>query len=151
MSYSAQIMQKRDAAFLVVGLAGLALSLFVVGIISDSVARHLLQIVPVILATTRVLGGSYAAAYVAAGTSLFWVIVMLLTWLDLLGISDAASGTYTTAEIALTFVIAAFAAFVVFRTMTLKSSMLGVGRAIMITIGFGFQAAIIAASLWFLD
>ena len=150
MSYSSQIMERRDAAFLMVGLFGIALSLFIVGVISDTIARHLLQIVPLLLATARVVGGSYAAGYVAAGTCLFWIIVMLLTWIDLLGVSDAASGTYTTAEIVLTFVIAIFAVMVIFRTVTLKSAMPGVGRAIMITIGFGFQAVVIAASLWLL-
>ena len=143
-------MERRDAARLMLGLFAIALSLFIVGVISDTIARHLLQIVPLLLATARMVGGSYTAAYVAAGTCLFWIIVMLLIWLYLLGVSEATSGSFTTAEIVLTFVIAIFAVMVIFKTVTLKSSMPGVGRAIMITIGFGFQAVVIGASLWLL-
>ena len=151
MSYSSQIMERRDAAFLMLGLIGVAISLFAVGVVSDTITRHLLQIVPLLLATARVIGGSYTAAYVAAGTCLFWIILMLLIWLNLAGVPEDASRSYTTAEIVLSFVIAVFAALVIFKSVILKSSMTGVGRAIMITIGFGFQAVVIGASLWFLD
>ncbi len=82
-------------------------SLVVVGLVSGTLIRHLIQIVPLAVAfgllwrsTSRVVACAAVALFV------FWFAIMLLIWLYLLGISDIASGRYTLVEILLTAVIA---------------------------------------------
>ena len=90
-----------------VWLAVVAGALIVVGFVSHTVLRHIVQIAPIVggiglLFTRSTLGACAAAALFA-----FWFLLMAAIWLFLLGIARIFSGTYTTAEVALTIVIGA--------------------------------------------
>ena len=88
-------------------LAIVALSLVFVGLVSGTVVRHLLQIVPLAVAFGLLWrSASRVGACAAVALFVFWFAIMVLIWFYLLGISDIASGSYTLAEILLTVAIA---------------------------------------------
>ena len=82
-------------------------ALVLVGLVSGTVVRHLIQILPMAIAL-RLLWRrtSPVSAYAAVALFAFWFAIMVLIWLYLLGISDIASGRYTLVEILLTAVVA---------------------------------------------
>ena len=90
-------------------LIGVAFSLMLVGIVSGTPLRHLVQVLPIGLAL-RLASRSPGSlgAYAAVSLFAFWMLVMVLIWLFLLGLPDIASRQYATAEVALTIVIAFF-------------------------------------------
>jgi len=88
-----------------VSLVVIAISLLIIGIVSGTILRHAVQIVPVIAAAVLVYRRSTLAAPVAVGVSAFWLAIMVLIWLYLMGVSRIASGTYSATEIGLTMVI----------------------------------------------
>lgn len=97
---------KTDSLATLICLAGLALALVVVGIVSDTILRHLVQIVPVVAAMTFVTRRPAIGAYAALPIFMFWTLIVSLIWLFLMGLSRIANGHYTIAEIASTFVMA---------------------------------------------
>lgn len=86
-------------------LAGVAISLLLVGIVSGTVVRHIIQVIPVVVALAVVARETPWALNAARPIFLFWFVIMLLIWLFLLGIARIVTGKFTPAEIALTIVI----------------------------------------------
>jgi hypothetical protein len=91
-------------------LAGLALSLLVVGVVSGTLLRHVLQIVPIIIVLLVSLPRPAWAAYSAVALFAFWLFVAVMIWLFLLGLSRLANGHYTVTEIVCTVFMALFSA-----------------------------------------
>src|SRR5262245_28147299 len=87
-------------------LAGLALALLVVGAVSGTMLRHVVQILPILLALMLMYRRPALAAYAAIPVFVFWVGIVTLIWLFLLGLSRIANGHYTPVEILCTFVMA---------------------------------------------
>lgn len=87
-----------------VWLAVVAVALIVVGIVSQTLLRHLIQIAPLValgLLARRPAWGVSAAAPLFA----FWLFIMGAIWLFLLGVARIVSGTFAPTEIALTIII----------------------------------------------
>ena len=87
-------------------LVGLALSLLLVGLVSDTLLRHAIQVSPIVL--VLILAPRWpreVGSWMAVGLCSFWLAVMVLIWLFLLGISQIADGRYTAVEVALTILI----------------------------------------------
>ena len=143
-------MERRDATLLAICLAGIAVALVLVGVASNTVPRHLVQIVPLLVAAGLVLGRSSSAAYAAVGLCAFWGVVMGLIWLHLLGLSGAAAGTYSIGEIALTLVIAVFSVFGILRGTRADTERPALRVAVLIAIAFVVQAAVMSLSIRFL-
>jgi len=81
-------------------------SLALVGVVSQTILRHVIQVAPLLVAlllVARTRVGVAAAAPLLA----FWLLLMIAIWLFLLGVARIVSGTFTLAEIVLTVVIAA--------------------------------------------
>lgn len=95
-----------DSRGVVIGLAGLAGALLVVGAVSGTILRHVVQIVPVLAAIAVVRRWPVIGACAALPVFMFWMLIVLLIWLFLLGLSRIASGHYTLAEIISTMVMA---------------------------------------------
>jgi hypothetical protein len=96
----------RSVAPASIWLGVVAASLLIVGVVSQTFLRHVVQIAPLILALVvvgRWPGGANAAAPLFA----FWLLVMIGIWAFLLGIARIFPGTFTGTEITLTVVIAA--------------------------------------------
>lgn len=84
---------------------GLAVALLVVGVVSGTVLRHVVQIVPVLLGLTLLARRADLAAYAAVPIFIFWAAIVVLIWLFLLGLSRVANGHYTPIEVASTFIM----------------------------------------------
>ena len=91
-------------------LAGLVASLLLVGVVSGTLIRHVVQVLPILAAAVVVMRRPDWGAYAAVPIFLFWLFIVVLIWLFLLGISRLANGQYTAIEIVCTMFMAAFAA-----------------------------------------
>ena len=78
------------------------MALVLVGIVSGTILRHVVQIIPIALVVglirTRPNVGGYAALPIFA----FWTFVVVMIWLFLLGLSGFASGRYSPTEVVAT-------------------------------------------------
>ena len=83
-----------------------AVALIAVGIISNTLARHVIQIIPPLLAFLIIPRWMFAGVWAAVGVLGMWFAVMLAIWAYLLGLSDLASGTFTNVDVFLAIVIA---------------------------------------------
>jgi hypothetical protein len=83
----------------------LIVALYIVGIVSHGVVRHIVQTAPVW--PTAVLGmrSSLWTKWTALPCFFFWLFLMGLIWLFLLGWAHIVSGSFTTIEIAMTLVV----------------------------------------------
>ncbi len=80
-------------------------ALLVVGVVSDGVVRHLVQTGAVWLAVGLALRPSPAARWAALPIFLFWLLVMVLIWLYLLGLARIVTGHYSPIEVVMTLVV----------------------------------------------
>ncbi len=143
-------MERRDAVFVAICLAGIAVALVLVGAVSDTIPRHLVQIVPLVLGAGLVLGRNPSASYAAVGLCAFWAVLMGLIWLYLLGLSGVVSGTYSAVEIALTVVIAVFSVLGILRGTRADKQISGMRVPVLIAVAFVIQAVVTSVSIRFL-
>lgn len=87
------------------------LALYVVGAVSHGVLRHVVQTLPLWLAILFGFRRSELAKWAALPCLIFWLTIMVLIWLFLMGWSDIASGLYSTVEVAMTLVAGAACVF----------------------------------------
>jgi hypothetical protein len=94
--------KSRSLAFFALSLI---VALYIVGIVSHGVVRHIVQTAPVW--PTAVLGMRRSAwsKWTALPCFFFWLFLMGLIWLFLLGWAQIVSGSFTTVEIAMTLVV----------------------------------------------
>ena len=93
-----------------------AAALLMVGIVSHTVLRHVIQIAPLLAALGLLLRRSPWGVSAAAPLFAFWFLIMCAIWLFLFGVARIVTGTFTPAEITLTVIIGA-------------ASLLGLGTA----------------------
>jgi hypothetical protein len=86
-------------------LGGIALSLLLVGIVSGTFIRHVIQILPIVFALMAVKRQSKWGVYAALPIFIFWIFIMALIWLFLLGIARTVTGHFTVVETILTILI----------------------------------------------
>ena len=125
-------------------LAGLAIALLVVGLVSGTVLRHVVQIVPIAAALAFVSRRPAIGAFAALPVSVFWIFIVSLIWLFLMGLSRIANGHDTLAEILSTFVMAICCVCGVVRAIPMARSAPGAARVVTFA---GFAALQIAA-MW---
>jgi hypothetical protein len=110
-------------------LIGVAGALLVVGVVSGTLLRHVVQILPMIIALIVVQRRPGFGAYAALPIFILWVLIPVLIWLFLLGLSKIANGHYTIIEIVMTVVMAACSIVGVVKSIPLgRSASIG-GRA----------------------
>lgn len=97
--------------FVAPSLAILTLSLLCVGIVSRTFMRHIIQVIPPIMALWLVARGSALGASAAAPILTFWLGVVVNIWMFLLGLARIFTGTFTPVEVALTIAIAVACGF----------------------------------------
>ena len=95
-----------DAKRVIGCMAGLVAALIVVGVVSGTVLRHMVQIVPALAALVLVSRRPAIGAYAALPIFMFWILIVILIWLFLAGLSRIANGHYTIVEIISTVVMA---------------------------------------------
>ena len=86
-------------------LLGLVIALMLVGLVSHTPVRHVIQISPCLLSLFLLWRGFKWAPISALPLFAFWFVLMTLIWLFLLGITKVLTGHFTPVEIALTIVI----------------------------------------------
>jgi hypothetical protein len=90
---------------LAAALAAVFVSLLLVGLVSGTILRHVVQVLPVLVAGLIVVLRPAWSRFAAMPVFLFWFFIMLLIWLYLLGLANVVTGQFAPAEIVLTVVI----------------------------------------------
>ena len=85
--------------------AAIIVALYVVGLVSGTELRHVVQTAPIWIGVVLGFRASPLARWIALPFFLFWLVVVVLIWLFLLGIARVVSGTFTPAEVAMTVVM----------------------------------------------
>jgi len=83
----------------------LVIALYVVGVVSNGIVRHVVQTAPVWVTVVLGMRRSNWSKWTALPCFLFWLFLMALIWLFLLGWVHVISGTFSGVEIAMTLVV----------------------------------------------
>lgn len=86
-------------------LGGLILSLLLIGMVSATPLRHIVQAIPAIIALGLVWRGVRWSPYAALPVFLFWLLLMSLIWLFIFGLAHIITGAFSPAERILTVAI----------------------------------------------
>jgi hypothetical protein len=87
-------------------LIGLIVGLLLVGFVSGTPLRHVVQVLPASLALFLLRRRPSWSPYAALPIFLFWFLIMGLIWLHLLGLAHIITGNFSHVEIILTIFIA---------------------------------------------
>ncbi len=136
-----------DSKVVAVCLAILAASLLVVGVVSDTILRHIIQIIPMLFVLGLTWQRPSVGAYMALPIFGFWLFIIVMLWLFFLGVSDLADGTYSNPGIALTFIIAATCALGILKSIQIGKPLNWRYRTTLSIIGLASQVAFIAISI----
>jgi hypothetical protein len=98
-----------------------------VGLASGLVIRHVVQTAPMLLSIVIGFRGSPAVKWMALPMFLFWLLLMALIWLFLLGLPSPLSGHFSPIEITMTIVVGA-------------ASLVGIWAALRISSGVSIAA-----------
>ena len=90
---------------LVAALVVMSASLLLVGIVSHTPLRHVVQVAPVLVVLGLALARRPGARSAAKAVFVFWLAIMALIWLFLLGIAQLVNGHFTPVEVAMTIVV----------------------------------------------
>ena len=127
-------------------LAAVGAALLIVGVVSGTFIRHVVQIVPVAVAIVvvreRPVWGSQAARPILG----WWLFMMVLVWLYLAGAPMFFDGDFTLTEIVLTGLIALFCVLGLLACLRMESTTSTANRLLAVA-GFGaFQFAMMWVS-----
>lgn len=111
-------------------LLGLAIALLVVGLVSGTFLRHVVQTLPIIAAAGVLARRPDWGAYAAVPIFVFWILIVVLIWLFLLGLSRIANGHYTAIEIVLTVFMAGFSVAGVVKSIPLGKALRPIVRVL---------------------
>ncbi len=125
------------------------MALLIVGVVSGTFLRHVVQILPIIAAAGVLARRPDWGAYAAVPIFIFWMAIVVLIWLFLLGLSRIANGHYTAIEIVLTLIMAGFSIAGLVTSLRLGQSQRAVIRMLAFTV-FGLLQ-IIAMRISFLE
>jgi hypothetical protein len=120
-------------------LIGLGAALLLVGIVSGTLLRHIVQIIPTVLALVLVIRRPNVGAYAATPVFMFWICIVVLIWLFLLGLSGIASGHFTPIEIISTFFMAGFSLVGAIKSISLGKALGPRGRLLTFLLLAGVQ------------
>lgn len=116
--------RSRTPVFIAICCLVVILSLAVgVGLASNLVIRHLVQTAPVWIAVALGLRRSRATSWAALPVLLFWLLLMTVIWLYLLGVSHLISGHFSPVEIAMTITVGVASVFGIASCLRFKSSL----------------------------
>ena len=86
-------------------LGAVLVSLLLVGIVSGTFVRHVIQVVPVAVALVAVTRRSDLGPFAALPIFALWLLLMALIWLYLAGVQTFFTGRFSSVEILLTVII----------------------------------------------
>jgi len=121
---------RRDASRALTICASLIIAaLYIVGIESHGIVRHVVQTAPIWPCVVLALRGSEWSKWTALPVFLFWFSVMALIWLFLLGLAHVFSGDFTPIEIVLTLVIGLCSVLGVVAAVRMKTHVGAIGAS----------------------
>jgi len=120
---------ERDFRILVACSVSTIVALLVVGAVSHGVLRHIVQTSPLWISIVLGIRRSGWIKWAALPCFVFWLILMILIWLFLLGWARIVSGTFSSTEIAMTLIVG-------------LASVVGIVRALSLRAGVGAWSAI---------
>ncbi len=88
-------------------LCGIIIPLLVVGLVSGTLLRHVIQLIPVALALVLTVRKTAWGPSAALPIAVFWLVLMVIIWLFLFGVTTIMTGHFTPVEIAMTIIIGA--------------------------------------------
>ena len=86
-------------------LTAVVVSLLIVGVVSGTMLSHVVQVAPVVAAIVAQVLRPQWSRPASIPLFVFWLFIMSLIWLFLLGVARIVTGHFTPIEIALTLVI----------------------------------------------
>ena len=86
-------------------MLALAVFILLVGVVSHTLLRHSIQAVPVIIGLVLLSRRIAWAPYAALAAFVFWLFIMTLIWLFLLGLARVVTGDFTAPEVGLTILV----------------------------------------------
>jgi hypothetical protein len=95
----------RGRSTLEFALLAIAVALVLVGVVSGTIIRHVVQLAPVLVAGVVALRRPAWSRFAAIPVFAFWLFIMVLIWLHLLGLAHVITGQFKPAEVVLTVVI----------------------------------------------
>jgi len=121
-------------------------ALLVVGAVSHGVVRHIVQTAPLWIAIVLAARHSNWSKWAALPCYVFWLFLMSLIWLYLLGWARVISGTFSPIEIAMTLIVGLACLAGIIRAVRMRSDKplwpaLGLALAVL-----GLQIAVLEIS-----
>ena len=120
-------------------LAGVVFSLVIVGIVSGTLSRHIIQIIPVVVAFILTIRGVEWSSSAALPIFFLWPVLMLLIWLFLAGIEGFINGHFTPIEIAMTIIIGICCLTGIILSLRSKESVKPAIKTVIFILFLGFQ------------
>jgi hypothetical protein len=127
-------------------LVGLALALLLVGIVSGTLLRHVVQILPIVAATAVLVRRPAWGAYAAMPLFFFWTLIVVLIWLFLVGLSRIANGHYTPIEVVSTVFMAGFSVVGIMKSVPLGRPLRAVERVLVFAVFAAMQFGVMWVS-----
>lgn len=133
----------------VIALCALAqiVALIVVGTVSDGFARHVLQTSPDWIVAGLALNNARSSKWVALPVFLFWLAVMTLIWLYLLGIARIVHGHFSDIEVAMTLVVAGASLLGLVAAVSVRSSIRWYSATVILVVAGAIQVGVMAVSM----
>ncbi len=128
-------------------LAVIIFALLVVGIVSSTLTRHLIQIVPIVIVFVLAILRIHWINWAALPIFIFWLTVMAFIWFFLLGVSHVLTGHFTPTEIAMTIVIGISCMFGIWKAWRSKSKITNFTKMILFFAFAGFQLLVMWISM----
>jgi hypothetical protein len=91
--------------FVTAALLVVVASLLAVGVVSQTVTRHAIQVAPGVVLLVSSTRRRAWAPFAAMAVFAFWLLIMALIWMFLLGLANVVTGNFSPVEVALTIVI----------------------------------------------
>ncbi|HEV2721199.1 MAG TPA: hypothetical protein VG323_14345 [Thermoanaerobaculia bacterium] len=114
-------------------------SLYVVGVVSHGIIRHVVQTAPVWLAVWLGFRRSPWTKWAALSPLVLWLLLMINIWLLLLGLPHLLSGTFTPIEIAMTITVGVGAAAGIATALRVRTDVPWTGAVGMLLLMAGLQ------------
>lgn len=141
---SAQMRSRRDTV--IACPAGVGATLLIVGLVSGTFIRHVVQIMPVAVALVAVRERPAWGPHAALPVFAWWLFMMVLVWLYLAGVPMFFDGDFTRAEIVLTGLIALFCVLGLTACARMESTTSTTNRVLAVAVFGAFQFAMMWVS-----
>ena len=133
----------RTVAFCAVFLIA---ALYVVGVVSHGVLRHVVQTAPMWPTVILGLRGSRWTKWAAIPCFCFWLFLMGLIWLFLLGWAHVISGTFSPIEVAMTLAVGASSVLGFVAGLRMRSHTSGVSATVVFLLTLAVQVLALRVS-----